>query len=128
MLALYFLKKYSKELARPVLGFAPGAAEAIAEYGWPGNVREMENRIKRTVALSRKKEISAEDLAIPAGAGDADNGPSSLTDTREAFRKRMINEVLTRNFGNVTRTANELGISRQYLSRLIARFKIKVIR
>ena len=128
MLALYFLKKYSKELARPVLGFAPGAAEAMAEYGWPGNVREMENRIKRTVALSRKKEISAEDLAIPAGAGAADNGPSSLTDTREAFRKRMINEVLTRNFGNVTRTANELGISRQYLSKLIARFKIKVIR
>jgi len=128
MLSLYFLKKYSKELARPVLGFAPGTAEAMAEYGWPGNVREMENRIKRAVSLSGKKEITAEDLAIPAGAGGADNGTASLTDTREAFRKRMINEVLGRNFGNVTRTANELGISRQYLSMLIARFNIKISR
>lgn len=128
LLSLYFLKKYSKELARPVLGYAPGVAEAMAEYAWPGNVREMENRIKRAVALSGKKEITAEDLAIPAGAGGADNGPVSLNDTREAFRKRMINEVLGRNFGNVTRTANELGISRQYLSRLIARFNIKVSR
>ena len=40
----------------------------------------------------------------------------------------MINEVLGRNFGNVTRTANELGISRQYLSMLIARFNIKISR
>lgn len=128
MLSLYFLKKYSKELARPVLGFAPGTAEAMAEYAWPGNVREMENRIKRAVSLSGKKEIRAEDLAIPGGAGGADNSTASLTDTKEAFRKRMINEVLSRNFGNVTRTANELGISRQYLSRLIARFNIKVSR
>lgn len=128
MLSLYFLKKYSKELARPVLGFAPGTAEAMAEYGWPGNVREMENRIKRAVSLSGKKEITAQDLAIPGGTGGADNSTASLTDTKEAFRKRMINEVLARNFGNVTRTANELGISRQYLSRLIARFNIKVSR
>lgn len=128
MLSLYFLKKYSKELARPVLGFAPGTAEAMAEYAWPGNVREMENRIKRAVSLSGKKEIRAEDLAIPGGARGSDNSTASLTDTREAFRKRMINEVLSRNFGNVTRTANELGISRQYLSRLIARFNIKVSR
>lgn len=127
MLSLYFLKKYSKELGRQVLGFAPGAIEAMAEYAWPGNVREMENRIRRAVSHSRKKEIAAEDLAIPAGS-EADNGTGSLTDTREAFRKRMICEVLSRNYGNVTRTANELGISRQYLSRLIARFNIKVSR
>lgn len=128
MLSLYFLKKYSKELARPVLGYAPGTAEAMAEYGWPGNVREMENRIKRAVSLSGKSELTAEDLAIPAGAEGAANDPVSLADTREAFRKRMINEVLGRNFGNVTRTAEELGISRQYLSRLIVRFNIKVNR
>ncbi|CAG1066076.1 Regulatory protein AtoC [uncultured bacterium] len=127
MLSLYFLKKYSKELGRQVLGFAPGAVEAMAEYAWPGNVREMENRIRRAVSHIRKKEIAAEDLAIPAGP-EAGNGPGSLTDTREAFRKRMIYEVLCRNFGNVTRTANELGISRQYLSRLIARFNIKISR
>lgn len=128
LLSLYFLKKYSKELARPVLGFAPGVADAMAEYEWPGNVREMDNRIKRAVSLAGKKEITAEDLAIPAGAGTGASYGASLTDTKEAFRKRMINEVLARNFGNVTRTANELGISRQYLSRLITRFNIKVSR
>lgn len=128
MLSVYFLKKYLKELGRPVVGFAKGATDAIAEYGWPGNVREMENRIKRAVALSRNREIAAEDLAIPSSKGIHDGGKLGLTDTREAFRKRMIQEVLARNFGNVTRTASELGISRQYLSRLIARFNIKVSR
>ncbi|MBI2399587.1 MAG: sigma 54-interacting transcriptional regulator [Deltaproteobacteria bacterium] len=128
MLSLYFLKKHSKELARPVMGYAPGTADAMAEYAWPGKVREMENRIRRAVSLSGKKEITSEDLAIPACAGGPDNAGASLTDTREAFRKRMINEVLGRNFGNVSRTANELGISRQYLSRLIARFNIKISR
>lgn len=126
MLALYFLKKYSKELARPVLGFGPGAVEAISGYEWPGNVREMENRIRLAVSLSGKKELAAEDLCLPTGGACA---PAlSLADTREAFRKRMINEVLVRNSGNVTRTAAELGISRQYLSKLIARFNIKVTR
>lgn len=128
MLSLYFLKKYAKELARPVFGYARGAPEAMAEYGWPGNVREMENRIKRAIALCRKREITADDLAIPSSRGILGDGMSGLADTREAFRKRMIQEVLTRNFGNVTRTAGELGISRQYLSRLIARFNIKVTR
>lgn len=128
MLATYFLKKYAKELARPVLGFSRGTLDAMSEYEWPGNVREMENRIRRAIALSRKREITAEDLAIPASKGILDGGSLGLSDTREAFRKRMIQEVLARNFGNVTRTACELGISRQYLSRLIARFNIKVSR
>jgi len=126
MLALYFLKKYSKELARPVLGFGPGAVEAISGYEWPGNVREMENRIRLAVSISGKRELAPEDLCLPTGGACA---PAvTLAGTREAFRKRMIHEVLIRNSGNVTRTAAELGISRQYLSRLIARFNIKVTR
>ncbi len=126
MLAVYFLKKYSKELGKPVIGFSAGAVEAISGYSWPGNVREMENRIKRAVSFSKNSEIAAGDLFLPSGATGCVQG--SLADTREAFRKRMIYEVLSRNSGNVTRTASELGISRQYLSRLIARFNIKVAR
>lgn len=128
VLSQYFLKKYARELGRTVHGFSSGTMEAIAEYGWPGNVRELENRIKRAISHTRKEEISADDLAIPSGRGVLDAGTAALTDTREAFRKRMIQEVLARNCGNVTRTAGELGISRQYLSRLIARFNIKVSR
>lgn len=127
VLSAYFLKKYSRELGRQVTGFTKGAAESMSEYDWPGNVREMENRIRRAVALADRREITAEDLAIPPGAG-ADCERPGLSDTREAFRKRMIREVLAKNFGNVSRTAGELGISRQYLSRLIARFNIKVPR
>lgn len=128
MLSLFFLKKYSKDLCRPVLGFSSPTTEAMADYVWPGNVLEMENRIKRAISLTRKREITSEDLAIPASRGILSESVTGLSDTREAFRKRMIQEVLARNFGNVTRTASELGISRQYLSRLISRFSIKVSR
>jgi len=112
----------------PVVRFSPEIVTTLTRYLWPGNVRELENRIKRAVSLTRKEEISAEDLAIPSDRGVLDADTAALTDTREAFRKRMIQEVLSRNFGNVTRTATELGISRQYLSRLISRFNIKVYR
>lgn len=124
MLAVYFLKKYSKELGRPVAGFSSGAVEAISGHSWPGNVLELKNRVRRAVLLGRKSELDAEDLCLPSYEAVTGN----IADTREAFRKRMIHEVLCRNSGNVTRTANELGISRQYLSRLIARFNIKVTR
>ncbi len=57
LLAEHFLRKYSKEMSRPLGGFAPGVLEALTLHSWPGNVRELENVIYRTVAMKRPGEV-----------------------------------------------------------------------
>lgn len=129
MLALNFLKKYSSDFNRPVSGFDKMAVSALKSYGWPGNVRELENKVKRAVALCREKELTAADLALPSFVrARADTNAMSLSEAKDAFKKRLLQDTLAKNGWNITRSAHELGISRQYLSRLIARYDIRLNR
>ena len=87
--------------------FAPPALAALRRYPWPGNIRELENRVKKAVVLAEKPVVGPEDL---------DLGPESLApvlplaQAKEEFQKRYINEVLERNAGNRTKTAKDLGV------------------
>lgn len=129
MLALNFLKKYSSDFSRPVCGFDKMAVSAIKSYGWPGNVRELENRVIRAVALCREKELTVADLALPSFVrASPDTNAMSLSEAKDAFKKRMLQDALLKNGWNIRRSAQELGISRQYLSRLIARYNIRLNR
>jgi len=107
VIARFFLQKYAREFASRARGFAPPAVVALRKYGWPGNIRELENRIKKAVVLADKPLVGPEDL---------DLGPESLApvlplvQAKEEFQKRYINEVLERNDGNRTKTAKDLGV------------------
>lgn len=127
LLSLYFLKKYAREYNRPAAGFDKAAIEDMKAYRWPGNVRELENRVRRAVISSANREISSADLGLPASFADGHlaANPMGLAEAREAFRKRMIQDALLRNEGSVSRAAAELGISRQYLSKLILKYNLR---
>jgi transcriptional regulator with PAS, ATPase and Fis domain len=107
VLARYMLSRYSPEYGSKVRGFTPNAIVAIKRYRWPGNIRELENRIKKAVVLADKAMLGPEDLGI-----DPDQIPAilPLAEARERWQRSYINEVLGVNGGNRTKTARDLGV------------------
>ncbi|MGQ0507202.1 MAG: helix-turn-helix domain-containing protein, partial [Myxococcaceae bacterium] len=100
-------QKYAKEFNSKARGYTPAAAIALKKYSWPGNIRELENRIKKAVVLSDKPLLSAEDMDLRPENLDP---IMALAQAKEEFQKRYINEVLERNNGNRTKTAKDLGV------------------
>jgi transcriptional regulator with GAF, ATPase, and Fis domain len=118
VLARYLLSRFAQELGSKVRGFTPGAIAAVKRYPWPGNIREMENRIKKALVLADKAMLGAEDLGI-----NPDELPAILTlaDARERWQRQYINEVLNLNGGNRTRTARDLGVDPRTIFRHLER-------
>lgn len=107
VLAKFFLNKYVREFNSKVRGFTPAAIVAMKKYQWPGNIRELENHIKKAAVLADRPLLGPEDLDLRA-----ENllPILSLAMAKEEFQKRYINEVLERNNGNRTKTAKDLGV------------------
>lgn len=122
LLAKMFLQKYSAENKKKNTGFSRQAVTAIQNYGWPGNVREMENKIKRAVIMAEGQKITPEDLELTTATSKFEG--LSLRAAREVIEKEIIQKALTKNNGNVSQTASELGISRPTLHELIEKLGI----
>jgi two-component system NtrC family response regulator len=112
-LAQAFLLKYRDQLNARVTGLSDEAREAIRAYHWPGNVRELENRIKRAVVMAHGVTLQPVDLELSLSPAPA--AYLTLREARSQFEKNLIRQALARTNGNVTRAAEELGISRQAL-------------
>jgi transcriptional regulator with PAS, ATPase and Fis domain len=118
VLAKYLLQKYAGELGGKVKGFTPNALIAIRKYDWPGNVRQLENRIKKAIVMCDKTLIGVEDLdMLPEAVAPI----KTLTQAREDFQRRYILEVLERNNGNRTKTARDLGVDPRTIFRYLER-------
>ena len=118
LLAKFLLAKYAEELNPKVKGFTPNALIAIRKYEWPGNVRQLENRLKKAIVLCDKTLIGPEDLDLFA---EALAPIMTLTQAREDFQRRYILEVLERNNGNRTKTARDLGVDPRTIFRYLER-------
>jgi transcriptional regulator with GAF, ATPase, and Fis domain len=107
VLARWFLQRYAAEFESRARGFAPGAMAALRRHPWPGNIRELENRVKKAAVLAEGPLVGAEDLDLRADARDS---TLPLSDAIEEFRNRYISEILERNGGNRTKTAKDLDV------------------
>jgi two-component system NtrC family response regulator len=122
VLAKHLLNKFSVEQGRVLKGFTEDAHDAIEAYGWPGNVREMENRIKAAVIMAEAKFVTAVDLGLAVVA----TPPTlNLRVVRQNAETQAIREALVRAAGNVSRTAELLGITRPTLYDLMAKYEIR---
>jgi DNA-binding NtrC family response regulator len=120
LLADHFLNKYNKAYKKEVRGFAPVVREALARYGFPGNIRELENIVARAVAIADGTKIQAGDLP-PFLAVEKDRfneGPKSL----EEMERAHIADVLQSVSGHRARAATILGITRSTLWRKIQKY------
>jgi two-component system NtrC family response regulator len=120
ILARTLLAKHAEHQKRAINGFTKDACQAIESYHWPGNVRELENKIKGAVIMAEGKQITAEDLGIPVG--DAEPESLNLREVRARAESKAIRTALMRNFGNVSKTAEELGVARPTLYDLLNKY------
>ena len=123
LLAHAFMHKFNREEGRSILGFKPDALHAIEVYPWPGNVREMENYIKRAVIMTDGSRIGAEDLGLSVPAGKPE--PVNLREVRDEAERKAIIKALSRVDGNILAAAELLGVSRPTLYDLVDRHGLK---
>ncbi|HSU38337.1 MAG TPA: sigma 54-interacting transcriptional regulator [Polyangiaceae bacterium] len=116
IIAKALLSKYADELGSPVRGFSPQALAAIRKASWPGNIRQLENRIKKALVLCDKTLLAPEDLDLGA---DAESPIVPLEKAKEDFQRRYVLEVLERNNGNRTQTARDLGVDPRTIFRYL---------
>jgi transcriptional regulator with GAF, ATPase, and Fis domain len=120
MLAKWFLTRAVRELSSKVKGFSPQSLLAIKRYRWPGNIRQLENRIKKAVVLAEKPLLSPDDLELRPEHLEP---ILPLTLARDEWQKRYINEVLERNNQNRTKTAKDLGVDPRTIFRHLERME-----
>ena len=120
LLSKIFLDRFVEENRKNIKGFTESAIRAITDYEWPGNIRELENRIKRAVIMAEGHKITPEDLEM----GTVKYGKMSLKNARDTLEKELIMKALKKNKGNVSKAADDLSISRPSLYALMDKLGI----
>ena len=120
ILARTLLQKYCDKQGRALNGFSDDAVHAIETYGWPGNVRELENKIKGAVIMADGKLVTAADLQLTPG----DEEPESLNlrEVRQRAESKAIRVALAKSYGNISKAAELLGITRPTLYDLLNKY------
>ncbi|MDM7914029.1 MAG: sigma-54 dependent transcriptional regulator, partial [Candidatus Eisenbacteria bacterium] len=132
ILAEAFLARFAGELRRPGLAFTPATMRLLAQYPWPGNVRQLRNSIERMAVLATGAALDP-DLLPPElftveiggieprteGRGAPAGGALPLREAMQDFKREYIRQALARAGGNQTRAAEALGLQRTFLNRLI---------
>ena len=119
-IALFFLEKYSKQYRSNVHGFGPGTVQSMLQYYWPGNVRQLESRIKKAVIMAESKQLTASDLELEAST-QRDFEPLDIA--TETFKQNYIKEALEVNGWNKSQTARVLGVDPRTIFRYIEKFE-----
>lgn len=118
-IAQAFVLTYREVLNAHVMGFSESARHAIAAYHWPGNVRELENRIKRALVLAKGTMLNPADLGLPIERSDEVR--PTFREAREEFDRTILRQTLERTKGNISRTAEVLGLTRQAVYDMLSR-------
>jgi two-component system nitrogen regulation response regulator NtrX len=130
MLARHFLKEFSTAYSRRPKEITEEAVDSLMRYSWPGNVRELRNVIERVVIMNptvykfERKHLPP--LVHRESAGRNASGFSTLHQARAAYERDYILKKLDENHGNVSRTAEVLGLERSHLYRKMKALGISV--
>jgi two-component system, NtrC family, nitrogen regulation response regulator NtrX len=129
LLAEHFMTEFAREYGRRPKRLDPGAATGLRSYRWPGNVRELRNTIERLMIMVPGDTIALGDLAFldgaaVAGAKEPAGPPLPLHEARDRFERDYILRALAAQNGNISRTADALGVERSNLYRKMRAFGI----
>jgi transcriptional regulator with GAF, ATPase, and Fis domain len=122
LLARYFLKQYGDTYGNKNVTFSKEAEKSILMYSWPGNVRDIQNRVQRAVITATGASIGSQDLGLSSGAPSSG---TSLHAAREAVDREMIAVAIKKAPGNLTNAAKILDIDRKSLRLLLEKYGIE---
>jgi len=130
LLADYFLKTLSRQHGRTLLTIPAESRDALARYRWPGNVRELRNVIERAVMLSRSDTLTPVDLNLETQAGGETLTLEAwlalpLGEAKDAFERFFLSRALRASGGNISRTAEAIGLDRKHLQDKIKKYDLK---
>ena len=140
LMASHFVRQACRELASDPKRLAPEALQALAMYRWPGNVRQLQNVVRRTVMFTPREIIETSDLVFPAGttppsllpltpAGPPEEGIVPYKDAKlrvlDQFTRAYVENLLCQSAGNVTQAAVLSGIRRPSLQKIIRRLGLR---
>lgn len=120
LLAEHFLKESNKLYNRNVRGISREAVDTLLKYTWPGNVRELKHKIEQSVLLSESDYLTVQDLNL-----NSQSIVGSFEDAKDRFEKQYLTAALSANGFNISRTAEQIGISRQHLQNLVKKYNIR---
>ena len=114
LIARYLVNRFSPEFGGRFDAqdcFDESAIRAMLNFSWPGNIRQLENHLKKAMVLAEGPSIGAGDLDLDAPEGaDSPEAVVPLTEARDRWQREYINKVLALNNGNRTKTARDLGV------------------
>lgn len=125
LLAHAFVRRFAQEQNRSSMTLSEDAVRAIELHPWPGNIRELENCIKRATIMADGNQISSEDVGLKHTATDEADNSLDLRLIRDEAEKRAIIAALGRVNGNMVKAAELLGVSRPTLYDLMHRLGLK---
>jgi len=121
LLGQFFLQRFGAQANKTGLAFDQEALRTLDRHPWPGNVRQLENCVRRAVIMCEGKRLTVRDLELaPAGPGT----PANLKDARENLERDMIQNALRKHSGKIAPAASELGVSRPTLYDLMDKLGI----
>ena len=118
-LAEIFLTRYANRYNKGELRFTEEAQQALKEYVWEGNIRELQHTVEKAVIMAENRDVDVEQLRLQPIAPSLQKAEGS---TLEEMERRMISEAIASSDGNMTTVAQQLGISRQTLYNKIKRY------
>ncbi|MDH4101412.1 MAG: sigma 54-interacting transcriptional regulator, partial [Nitrospirota bacterium] len=124
LLATHFLKKINERTKKDIRGFASAAMKALQRHDWPGNVRQLENVIEYSVAMSMQPLIT-EELILQAGDIKEEGVLRPLREAKDEFEKRYLEDVLRMAQGNVSKAASLAGKYRADFYSLLKKYDLR---
>lgn len=125
LLARTFLNQYREEFNSKVKSFSEAAVQAMLAHRWPGNIRELQNKLKSAVIMADGSMIQPEDLGLRPSAQDVEPETLNLREVRELAETRAIRKAYQTAEKNMSKTAELLGITRPTLYALVEKYQME---
>jgi transcriptional regulator with GAF, ATPase, and Fis domain len=123
LISKHLLKRFSRLYSSKAGGFSLEALEALRTYVWPGNVRQLENRIKKALVLSEGAFLGPMDLGFTGEQPEAASRWQALAEAKESFQQRYIKDCLEAHAWNKAATARALDVDPRTIFRYIEKLK-----